>query len=100
MSRKNNRAKYARMISHYKQDEKDRAEKLKRRNDARLKTVADRERSAAMQRGPIAKKPKAMPVVAMDKNAKKMQRMLKKMDLAGSGTSKKMMDDDSSSDDD
>ena len=38
MSRKNNRAKYQRMVNYYKDDEKDRQAKLKKRNEARLKT--------------------------------------------------------------
>ena len=39
MSRKNNKAKYNRMLDHYKKDEKERMDKNKKRNEARLKNI-------------------------------------------------------------
>ena len=57
-------------------------EKQKRRNDARLKTVADRENAEVRRmQGKTPKKPKVAPVV--DKNTRKMMKKLDQMNLAG-----------------
>ena len=56
-----------------------------------------------MQRGPIPKKPKVAPVVAkekLDKNTRKMQKLMGNMDLSGNNKNKKAirdMSDDSDS---
>ena len=80
MSRKNNRAKYQRMVQHYQHDEKERLAKNKKKNDARLKNkgvYVEPEKKST-------KKAKVAPVVAnpklkMDKETRKMEKMLKKM---------------------
>jgi hypothetical protein len=59
-------------------------DKKKKTHDSRLKNSA-----AAKYVDPLkakktaSKKPKVAPVVAMDKNTRKMQKMMKTMDLAG-----------------
>ena len=55
MSRKNNRAKYARHIQYYKDDEKARIEKNIKKNEARKENK---------ERARVGKKPKVKPVVA------------------------------------
>ena len=87
MSRKNNRAKYQRHIDYAKNDEAERIAKNKKRNDARKRTVEMRERGLdpLKEKKNAAKKAKVAPVVASDIAARKMQKMMKKMSIAGAG---------------
>ena len=84
MSRKNNKAKYQRQVEHLKQDEKKRLDKNKKRNESRLKNSAAVNYVDPLKAKKTAsKKPKVAPVVAMDKNTRKMQKLMKSMDIAG-----------------
>jgi hypothetical protein len=84
MSRKNNKAKYARQVAHLQQDEKKRLDKHKKRNESRLTNTAIREGrlpDPMKEKKNASKKPKVAPVVALDKNTRKMEKMLNKMNL-------------------
>ena len=59
-------------------------EKLKKRNDSRLTNAAIREGrlpDPLKEKKNSSKKPKVAPVVAHDKNTRKMEKMLNKMNL-------------------
>ena len=82
MSRKNNKAKGARQVEFLRQDEIKRLAKLKKRNEARLKNSGElRTQDPLKEKKNASKKPKVAPVVALDKNTRKMEKMLKKMNL-------------------
>ena len=83
MSRKNNNAKHQRHLEYGRKDEAERIAKNKKRNDARKKTADLRARGIdpLKQRKNAAKKAKVAPVV--DAESKKMQKMMKSMNLAG-----------------
>ena len=87
MSRKNNRAKDKRHNDFVANDEAARIAKNKKRNDARKRTVEMRERGLdpLKERKNAAKKAKVAPIVASDVAARKMQKMMKKMNIAGAG---------------
>ena len=115
MSRKNNKAKYRRQNNYLAVDEKERLEKNKRSNETRKKTQelkdTGRYDPSIYHMKKTNRKQVVPPVVfsrtqsARDKNAKKMERMMKKMALSGepkTSRQKKLgMDssDDDSSDD-
>ena len=87
MSRKNNKKKDARHNAFYRKDEKERLEKLKRRNETRVRNLEIKAGvrpplpSDLQKRKDIAKKEKVAPVVAAEANARKMQKMLNNMSL-------------------
>ena len=79
MSRKNNRAKYARMNAYYALDEKQRADKLAKKQESRKAGIEKRAKAAAEN---SHKKPKKKPIVAnADKNTRKLAKMMKKVSL-------------------
>ena len=95
------------MLDFYKKDEKERLENNKRKCETRKQNkekvkLAD-DLKAKRQK---SKKPKVKPVNANEKNARKMEKMLKKMTLAQESAKKKKIqlhdssDSDSGSDND
>ena len=87
------------MLDYYKQDEKERLEKNKKRNDSR-KQNAERVRLGQdiKAKRALSKKPKVAPVRAMDKNTRKMEKMLKKMSIGQESSKKKKINMQDSSD--